>query len=121
MEVKRIGLDLAKNVFGLYGVDAREKRVLRKTVCRGKLLVIFAELTPCVAGMEAYGSAHYWALVLAPEGRAIETGPERRISDYAVASVEAPPSAEHTSVLNAAEGGGPPERRPGTGCHAEGR
>jgi transposase len=87
MEVKRIGVDLVKNVSELYGVDAGEKRVLRKTVCQGTLLAIFAELAPCVAGMDARGSAHYWALVLAPAGGAIETGQKRRDTDYAVGSV----------------------------------
>ncbi len=61
MNVKRLGLDLAKNVFELYGVDEHEQRVLSKTVRRGKLLATFAQLPPCVVGMEACGSAHYWA------------------------------------------------------------
>jgi transposase len=42
MNVKRIGLDLAKNVFELYGVDEHERRVLSKTVRRGKLMETFA-------------------------------------------------------------------------------
>ena len=47
MNVKRIGLDLAKNVFELYGVDEHEQRVLSKTVRRGKLMETFAQLPPC--------------------------------------------------------------------------
>ena len=46
MNVKRIGVDLAKNVFELYGVDEREQRVLSKTVRRGQLLATFAQLPP---------------------------------------------------------------------------
>ena len=61
MNVKRIGVDLAKNVFELYGVDESEQRVLSKTVRRGQLLATFAQLPPCLVGMEACGSAHYWA------------------------------------------------------------
>ena len=61
MNVKRIGLDLAKNVFELYGVDKHEQRVLSKSVRRGKLLETFARLAPCVVGMEACGGAHHWA------------------------------------------------------------
>jgi len=61
MNVKRIGVDLAKNVFELYGVDESGQRVLSKTVRRGQLLATFAQLPPCLVGMEACGSAHYWA------------------------------------------------------------
>ncbi len=61
MNVKRIGLDLAKNVFELYGVDEQEQRVLSKSVRRGKVLATFAQLPACVVGMEACGGAHYWA------------------------------------------------------------
>lgn len=61
MNIKRIGLDLAKTVFELYGVDESEREVLRKTVRRGKMLSTFSQLPPCIVGMEACGSAHYWA------------------------------------------------------------
>jgi len=61
MKVKRIGLDLAKTVFEVYGVDEHDTEVLRKTVRRNRLLSTFARLAPCVVGMEACGSAHYWA------------------------------------------------------------
>jgi len=61
MEVKRIGLDLAKNVFELHGVDEHEQVVVRKTVRRDKLLATFAQLPACVVGMEACGGAHHWA------------------------------------------------------------
>ena len=70
MLVKRIGLDLAKNIFELYGVDASEQGVLRKTVRRNKLLSTFAQLPPCVVGLEACGSAHYWARELRKLGHA---------------------------------------------------
>ncbi len=68
MDVNRIGLDLAKNVFQLHGVDAQERVVLRRTVHRGKLLATLAQLPPCVVGMEACGSAHYWARELVKLG-----------------------------------------------------
>lgn len=55
--VKRIGLDLAKNVCELYGVDEHEQRVLSSSVRRGKLLETFARLPPCVVGMEDCGGA----------------------------------------------------------------
>ena len=61
MNATTIGIDLAKNVFSLHGVDARGKTVLKKTVSRGKLLECFANLPACVIGMEACSGAHHWA------------------------------------------------------------
>ncbi len=61
MNIKRIGLDVAKHVFEICGVDENEHVVLRKTVRRNKLRSTFAQLPPCRVGLEACGSAHYWA------------------------------------------------------------
>lgn len=59
--IQTIGIDLAKNVFSIHGVDAYGKCVLKKTVKRNKLLEVFANLPPCLIGMEASSGAHYWA------------------------------------------------------------
>lgn len=61
MKMTTIGIDLAKNTFSLHGVDGQGKTVLKKTVSRSKLLELFANLPPCVVGMEACGGAHHWA------------------------------------------------------------
>jgi len=61
MEITTIGIDLAKNVFQIHGVNARGKVTLRKTVKRPALAKLIANLPTCVIGMEACGSAHYWA------------------------------------------------------------
>ena len=61
MKPMRIGLDLAKNVFEVFGVDAKEHPVLKKRLTRAKLLSFFAQLAPCMVAMEACGSAHHWA------------------------------------------------------------
>jgi transposase len=61
MKATTVGLDLAKNVFSLHGVDARGIAVLRKTVRRAKLLECFVQLPPCVVGMEACSGAQHWA------------------------------------------------------------
>jgi transposase len=74
MNVTRIGLDLAKNVFEVHGVDAEEQLVVRRTLRRGKVLEYFAQLPPCVVGMEACGGAHYWADRLAILARSDGTG-----------------------------------------------
>ena len=61
MNVTTVGIDLAKNVFSVHGVDAHGKVVLKKTVSRGTLLESFATLPPCLVGMEACTGAHHWA------------------------------------------------------------
>ena len=68
MQVVRIGLDLAKYVFEVHGVDAHGKVVLRKTLRRDSVSTFFANLPPCLVGMEASNGAHYWARVLAGLG-----------------------------------------------------
>ena len=65
MHITTLGIDLAKHVFQLHGVDARGRAVLSRRVKRGQLLEVVASLPPCVIGMEAGGSAHHW-------GRAFE-------------------------------------------------
>ena len=61
MNIARIGIDLAKQVFQIHGVDRTEKVLLRKQLRRSQMLDYFSKLTPCLIGMEACGSAHYWA------------------------------------------------------------
>ncbi|BDV36505.1 hypothetical protein SS37A_40350 (plasmid) [Methylocystis iwaonis] len=56
-----VGLDLAKHVFQVHAVDASGKVILARAVRRGQLLAFFQSLPPCLVGMEACGSAHYWA------------------------------------------------------------
>ena len=62
MGIVAVGIDLAKNVFALHGVDETGKVVLRRpSVKRDQLLALFASLPPCLVGMEACGGAHEWA------------------------------------------------------------
>src|SRR6516225_3229875 len=61
MQVTTIGLDIAKNVFQVHGIDANEKVVVRKQLRRSQVLAFFAALAPCLIGMEACATAHYWA------------------------------------------------------------
>jgi len=60
-EVSTIGLDIAKSVFQVHGVDDAGTVVIRKRVGRVKLLEFFAELPPCLVGIEACPSAHHWS------------------------------------------------------------
>ena len=68
MQVVRIGLDIAKSSFQVHGVDAHGKVGLRKQLTRGKVLGYFAQLPPCLVGLEACGGAHYWAQELGKLG-----------------------------------------------------
>jgi len=61
MKITTIGIDLAKNVLQVHGVDENEKTVLKKQLKRHKVLEFFANLPPCLVGMEACSSANYWA------------------------------------------------------------
>ena len=72
-EVTTVGVDLAKSVFTVHGVDVAGRTVLRKTVRREKLLELIAALPPCWIGMEACSGAHEWARRLEPK-----CGPKRR-------------------------------------------
>ena len=60
-EVTTIGLDLAKHVFQVHGVDAEGATVLRKQLRRVQVLAFFSRLPPCLVGLEACATAHYWA------------------------------------------------------------
>jgi len=61
MHVTTIGVDLAKRVFAVHGVDHHGKAVLRKTLRREQMVPFFTRLPSCMVAMEACGSAHYWA------------------------------------------------------------
>lgn len=61
MKVTTLGIDLAKSIFRLHGVDARGVAVLRRQLTRQQLLPFLAKLSPCLVGMEAGPGAHFWA------------------------------------------------------------
>jgi len=71
MKITTIGIDLAKNVFQVHGVDERGKAVLGKQLKRKDVVKFFANLEPCLIGMEACGSAHYWARKLSEFGHTV--------------------------------------------------
>lgn len=70
MQVVRIGLD-GKYVFEVHGVDSHGKVVVRKTLRRDAVAHFFANLPPCLVGMEASNGAHYWARVLTNLGHEV--------------------------------------------------
>ncbi|MCX7075152.1 MAG: IS110 family transposase [Methylococcales bacterium] len=82
MNIKRIGVDLAKQVFQLHGVDNHEKVVLRKQLSRTKVLLYFQSLAPCLIGMEACGSSHYWARELQKLGHTVKLMAPQFVKPY---------------------------------------
>ena len=82
MQVTTIGLDIAKNVFQVHGVDANEKVVVRKQLRRGQVLAFFAALAPCLIGMEACATAHYWARELRKLGHKVRLMPAKDVKAY---------------------------------------
>ena len=69
MSVVSIGLDLAKSVFQVHGVDETGHTVLRRRLARGELVAFFAMQPACLVGMEACSSAHHWARELVQLGQ----------------------------------------------------
>ena len=72
MKITTVGIDLAKSVFVAHGVDQGGKVALRKSMKRDQVLPFFANLPPCLIGMEACGSAHYWARKLQELGHTVK-------------------------------------------------
>jgi len=71
MNIATIGIDLAKNVFQLHGVNGHGKVVLRRQIHRGQMRGLFINLPPCLIGMEACASAHHWARTLESYGHRV--------------------------------------------------
>lgn len=82
MKVTRIGLDIAKHVFQVHGVDERGKVVVRKSLTRGRVREFFANLPACMVGIEACGGAHYWARELAKLGHTVHLMAGQFVSPY---------------------------------------
>lgn len=70
-KVTSIGLDIGKNVFQVHGVDAQGKIVVRRTLTRSRVKEFFVKIPPCLVGIEACGSAHYWARELRKLGHEV--------------------------------------------------
>ncbi len=82
MEITTLGIDLAKSVFQLHGVDAEGAVVLRKKLRRGAVLAFLSELSPCLIGMEACASSHYWAREIAVLGHEVRLIPPAYVQPY---------------------------------------
>ena len=81
-EVSTIGLDIAKSVFQVHGVDDAGAVVLRRRVSRAKVLDFFGGLSPCLVGIEACPSAHYWSRELQALGHTVRLMPPSYVKAY---------------------------------------
>lgn len=82
MEIKTIGLDLAKSVFQAHGVDETGATVLVKRLHRKQMLPFFSKLPPCLVGVEACATAHYWARTLTAMGHEVRLMPPSYVKGY---------------------------------------
>jgi transposase len=82
MKITTVGIDLAKNVFQLHAVDERGKAVLRKQLRREQITPFFANLAPCLIGMEACASAHHWGRVLQRLGHTVRLMAPQFVKPY---------------------------------------
>ena len=83
MAIVTVGIDLAKNVFAVHGVDAAGRATLvRPAVARGKLLELIASLPPCLIGMEACSGAHHWARLFSAHGHQVRLMAPKFVTPY---------------------------------------
>ncbi|MBX9917636.1 MAG: IS110 family transposase [Nitrosomonas sp.] len=82
MEITTIGIDLAKEVFQVHGVDIHGKAVLRKQLRRSEMARFFANLDPCLIGMEACGSSPHWARKLSEFGHTVKLMSPQFVKPY---------------------------------------
>jgi transposase len=82
MKITTVGIDLAKNVFQIHGVNEHGKTVLKKQLKRDQMAEFFVNLPPCLIGMEACGSAHHWARKLEGFGHTVKLMAPQFVKPY---------------------------------------
>lgn len=82
MQITTVGLDLAKNVFQVHGIDARGKTVLRKQLRREQLMLFFSNLPSCLIGIEACGGSHHWGRKLQALGHTVRLMAPQFVKPY---------------------------------------
>ncbi len=82
MNVKTIGLDIAKSIFHLIGLDKYGKQLLKKKLRRGQLLNYFANLQPCTIAMEGCASSYYWQRELIKLGHTVKLLPAQHVKAH---------------------------------------
>jgi transposase len=82
MQITTIGLDIAKNVFQVHGIDAAERVVVRKQLRRKQMMPFFEGLPPCLVGLEACATSHHWARELTRLGHQVRLMPAKDVKAY---------------------------------------
>ena len=82
MQVTTVGLDLAKNIFQVHGVSENGEVAFNQALRRAQLFAFFEKLPPCLVGMEACGSSHYWARQLSKLGHDVRPIPAMYVKPY---------------------------------------
>ena len=82
MQITTVGVDIAKNVFQVHGVDSEGRVALRRKVRRDQLLALLGGLEPCLIGMEACATAHHWARELKAQGHQVKLMPPAYVKAY---------------------------------------
>jgi transposase len=82
LHITHIGIDVAKQVFQVHGVDERGHTVLRRRIARSQVRTVLAQVPPCVVGLEACGSAHYWARELRALGHDVRLMAPQFVTPY---------------------------------------
>ena len=80
--IKTVGLDIAKSVFQVHGIDVAGSVVVRRQLKRRYVLAFFEKLTPCVVGIEACASSHHWSRELQALGRTVRLMPPAYVKPY---------------------------------------
>ncbi len=102
-EVTTIGVDLAKNVFQVHGVDGSGGTVIRRQLRRRQVLPFFRKQPPCLIGMEACATAHHWAREITALGHEVKLMPPRYVKPYVKRNKNDAADAEAISLANARE------------------
>ena len=82
MEITTIGLDLAKNVFQVHGINSAGKVVVKKTLRRSQMRGFFERIDPCLVGIEACGTSHHWAREITRLGHEVRLMPPAYVKPY---------------------------------------
>src|ERR1700685_2585171 len=82
MEITTVGLDLAKNVFQVHAINTVGEVVIRKSLRRAQMHRFFEQLDPCLVGIEACGTSHYWAREITKLGHEVRLMPPAYVKPY---------------------------------------
>ena len=82
MKISTVGVDLAKSVFQVHAIDEAGEIVVRKTLRRRQMIPFFGKLEPCLVGMEACGTSHFWAREMSALGHEVKLMPPAYVKAY---------------------------------------